>query len=161
MTADQHAEINIEINELSAAIWPVLDRVTCAVWYVLATGGSLGGSQEEMEEMRAAIDPVLAQNPNLRVSAKVASNHSHILRKDFRAIAEYARPRPPTIGRSAKPMRNGVDHRSGGRVRWRHGQTVRRYHRLGLIDEPERDQLGLSVVQMEPPQPRSGEEERP
>jgi hypothetical protein len=34
---------------------------------------------------------VLVRNPNLRVSAKVASNHSHILRKDFRAIAEAVR----------------------------------------------------------------------
>jgi pimeloyl-ACP methyl ester carboxylesterase len=80
MTADQHAEVNIEINEISAAIAPVL-----------GSGGSLGGSEEEWIQIRAALDPVLARNPNLRVSAKVASNHSHILRKDFRAIAEAVR----------------------------------------------------------------------
>lgn len=91
MTTDQHAEINIEINEISAAIGPVLDRLTCPVRYVLATGASLGGGQEEMEQMRASLDPVLARNPNLRVSAKVASNHSQILRKDFRAVAEAVR----------------------------------------------------------------------
>lgn len=91
MTADQHAEINIEINEISAAIGPVLDRVTCPVRYVLATGANLGGGQEEMEQMRASLDPVLARNPNLKVSAKVASNHSHILRKDSRAVAEAVR----------------------------------------------------------------------
>jgi hypothetical protein len=34
---------------------------------------------------------VLAQNPNLQVCARVASNHSHILRKDFRAIAGAVR----------------------------------------------------------------------
>ena len=91
MSADQHAEINIEINEISAAIEPVLDRLTCPVRYVLATGGNLGGGEEEMERMRASLDPVLARNPNLRVSATVASNHSHILRKDFRAVAEAVR----------------------------------------------------------------------
>jgi pimeloyl-ACP methyl ester carboxylesterase len=91
MTADQHADINIEINEVSAALAPILDRLTCPVRYVLATGGNLGGGDEEMEQMRTALDPVLARNPNLRVSAKVASNHSHILRKDFRAIAEAVR----------------------------------------------------------------------
>lgn len=91
MTADQHAEINIEINEVSAALEPVLDRLTCPVRYVLATGGNLGGGEEEMERMRASLDPVLARNPNLRVSAKVASNHSHVLRKDFRAVAEAVR----------------------------------------------------------------------
>jgi pimeloyl-ACP methyl ester carboxylesterase len=91
MTADQHAEINIELNEICAAIAPVLDRVTCPVRYVLATGASVGGEQEEMEQMRASLDPVLARNPNLRVSAKVASNHSQVVRKDFRAIAEAVR----------------------------------------------------------------------
>lgn len=91
MTADQHAEVNIEINEITAAIAPVLDRVTCPVRYVLATGANLGGDQEEMEQVRASLDPVLARNPNIRVSAKVASNHSKIVRKEFRAIAEAVR----------------------------------------------------------------------
>ena len=91
MSADQHAEINIEINEVSAALAPVLDRVLCPVRYVLGTGGSLGGGEEEWGQVRASLDPVLARNPNLRVSAKVASNHSQIVRKDSRAIADAVR----------------------------------------------------------------------
>ncbi len=91
MSADQHAEINIELGEISAAVAPVLDRLTSPVRYVLATGASLGSSQEEMEQMRAALGPVLARNPNLTVSAKVASNHSKILRNDYRAIADAVR----------------------------------------------------------------------
>jgi pimeloyl-ACP methyl ester carboxylesterase len=91
MTADQHADVNIEINEISAAMAPVLDRLTCPVRYVLATSGNLGAGDEEMEQVRASLDPVLARNPNLKVSAKVASNHSHILRKDFRAVAQAVR----------------------------------------------------------------------
>jgi pimeloyl-ACP methyl ester carboxylesterase len=91
MTADQHAEVNIEANEISAAIAPVLDRVTCPVRYVLATGASLSAGEEEMEQMRAALDPVLPRNPNIRVSAKVASNHSKILRDEFQAVAGAVR----------------------------------------------------------------------
>jgi pimeloyl-ACP methyl ester carboxylesterase len=91
MSVDQHAEINIEINELSAALAPVLERVTCPVRFVLATGDNLGAERGEMERARAALDAVLARNPNLEVSAKVASNHSHILRRDFRAIADAVR----------------------------------------------------------------------
>jgi len=91
MTAAQHADINIKINEISAVLTPVLDRLRCPVRYVLATAGNLGGGDEEMEQARASLDPVLVRNPNLRVSAKVASNHSHIVRKDFRAIAEAVR----------------------------------------------------------------------
>lgn len=91
LTADQHAEVNIEANELHAALGPVLDRVTCPVRYVLATGGNLGGSQQEMEQVRAALDPALARNPNLKVSARVASNHSKILRNEYRAVADAVR----------------------------------------------------------------------
>ncbi len=101
MSADQHAEINIEANRLHAALAPVLDRASCPVRYVLATGANLGGGAEEMEAVRASLDPVLATNPNLRVSAKVSSNHSHILRKDFRAVAGAVRELAPRPERKA------------------------------------------------------------
>ncbi|MFE3460073.1 alpha/beta fold hydrolase [Nocardiopsis aegyptia] len=91
MSADQHAEVNIEANQVHADLAPVLDRVTVPVRYVLATDGNLGGGDEEMEEARASLDPVIARNPNIRVSSKVPSNHSHILRKDFRAVAAVVR----------------------------------------------------------------------
>lgn len=91
MSAAQHAEINIEINEIAAAVGPVLDRVTCPVRYVVGTGAHLGAGEEEMKQVRATLVPVLAQNPNLRISAEVASNHSKILKRDFRAIAQAVR----------------------------------------------------------------------
>ena len=91
MSADRHADINIEINEIAAACAPLLDRLTDPVRYVLATDGNFGAGQEEMEAMRASLDPVLARNPSLKVSAKVASNHEQILSKDFRAVAEAIR----------------------------------------------------------------------
>jgi hypothetical protein len=61
------------------------------VRYVVATGGNLGGDAKLMEQIRSNLDPALARNPNIRVSAKVASNHSKILRKDFRAVADAVR----------------------------------------------------------------------
>lgn len=91
MTADQHADVNIESNEISAALAPVLDRVTCPVLYILATGAHLGAGREEMDQARTALDPLLARNPNLRVSARVTSNHSKILRKDSPAVADVVR----------------------------------------------------------------------
>ncbi|MFQ6331240.1 alpha/beta fold hydrolase [Nocardia sp. CWNU-33] len=91
MTADQHADVGIDANEFAAASVPVLNRLTCPVRFVLATGNSLGSQDGEMEQARASLDPVLAHNPNVKVSAKVASNHSKILSKDFRAVAEAVR----------------------------------------------------------------------
>ncbi|RKT16364.1 pimeloyl-ACP methyl ester carboxylesterase [Streptomyces sp. 1114.5] len=93
MSATQHAEINIELNELCApaALDPVFDRVTVPTRYVLATGGNLGGDPKVMEQIRAGLAPVLARNPNIKLSAKVPSNHSKILRKDYAAVAAAVR----------------------------------------------------------------------
>ena len=55
-----------------------------------------------MEQGRARLDLILARNPNLAISAKVASNHSTILRKDSpavaRAVRELATTDAPTTG---------------------------------------------------------------
>ena len=91
MSAEQHAEVNIEVNELLGVLGPVLDAVDCPVRYVNASGGHLGTDDEEMAAVRATLDPVLARNPNIRVAATVASNHSAVLRRDFRAVADAVR----------------------------------------------------------------------
>jgi pimeloyl-ACP methyl ester carboxylesterase len=91
MSSAQHAEVNIELNEIAATCGPVLERVTCPVRYVLAKGESFGSKDGEQDGARAALEPVLARNPNLQISAKVASNHGAILRKDFRAVARAVR----------------------------------------------------------------------
>ncbi|WP_232667731.1 alpha/beta fold hydrolase [Pseudonocardia sp. TRM90224] len=93
MSAAQHAEINIEINELMAPalLEPLLDRLSEPVRYVLASGGNLGAQEELIEKIRTNLDGVFARNPNIQLSTTVASNHSKILRKDFRAVADAVR----------------------------------------------------------------------
>ena len=117
MTADQHADVNIECNEVAAASVPILERVTCPVWFVLATGDSLGTKGGEMELGRTVLDPILARNPNLKVSTKVASNHAQYLRKDSPAVARpSASSSPPAATRSAEPCVATMCHFAGG---WR------------------------------------------
>ncbi|MBB6347912.1 alpha/beta fold hydrolase [Nonomuraea muscovyensis] len=91
MSAEQHADINIEAHILHAALEPVLNSLTVPVRYVVGSGEALGSKNDEQEQMRTTLNPVLARNPNLAISAKVASNHGTIVRKDFRAIAEATR----------------------------------------------------------------------
>jgi pimeloyl-ACP methyl ester carboxylesterase len=91
MSADQHADVGIDANEIAAASVPVLGRLTCPVRFVLATGDSLGSEAGEMEQGRKVLDEVLAANPNVKLSAKVASNHSKILRNDSPAVARAVR----------------------------------------------------------------------
>jgi len=93
MTAKQQADSNIELGVISREreLGPVLDNITVPVRYVVASGSSFGSRGDEQEKMRASLDGVTARNPNIKVSAKVTSNHGAILRKDFRAIAGAVR----------------------------------------------------------------------
>ena len=87
MTAKQHAEINIEINEISAKLEPVLLSIRIPVRYILASGASRGGEEYEFEEMRESLQPLLSENDNLRIEEQVKSNHEKILAKDYKAIS--------------------------------------------------------------------------
>ncbi|MFD5249085.1 alpha/beta fold hydrolase [Amycolatopsis sp. NPDC058340] len=93
MTAAQQAESNIELGKLSreAELGPVLDRVKVPMRYVLASGTSFGSKGDEQEQIRAGLDAVTVRNPNIKVSAKVESNHGALLKKDFPAISAAVR----------------------------------------------------------------------
>ncbi|KAA8888856.1 alpha/beta fold hydrolase [Nocardia colli] len=93
MTAEQMADSNIEAGMIARKreLDPVLDNITVPTRYVNASGSSLGSKGDEQERIRAGLDAVTARNPNIRISAKVASNHGAILRKDFRAVAAAVR----------------------------------------------------------------------
>lgn len=93
MTAEQQADSNIEVGVISREreLGPVLDAITVPVRYVVASGTSFGSRGDEQERIRTSLDAVTARNPNMRISAKVASNHGAILRKDAPAIAEAVR----------------------------------------------------------------------
>jgi hypothetical protein len=93
MTAGQQADSNIELGRLSREreLGPVLGNITVPARYVVASGTSFGSRGDEQERIRASLDAVTARNPNIRISAKVASNHGALLRKDFPAIAKAVR----------------------------------------------------------------------
>ncbi|WP_369199426.1 alpha/beta fold hydrolase [Streptomyces sp. PU-14G] len=93
MTAEEQANSNIELGRLSRKreLGPVLDRITAPVRYVVASGTSFGSRGDEQERIRAGLDSVTAGNANVRVSAKVPSNHGALLKKDYRAIAGAVR----------------------------------------------------------------------
>ncbi|WP_354638215.1 alpha/beta fold hydrolase [Kitasatospora camelliae] len=93
MDADQLADCNIELGRISREreLGPVLDGITVPVRYVVASGTSLDSRGDEQERIRTSLDAVTARNPNIAISAKVASNHGAILKKDYRAIAGAVR----------------------------------------------------------------------
>lgn len=86
MSAKQHAEINIEINEISAKLEQTLLDINIPVWYVFASGESRGGEAHEFKAMRDSLNPLLKKKENLKVFKQVASNHEKILSKDYKTI---------------------------------------------------------------------------
>jgi pimeloyl-ACP methyl ester carboxylesterase len=93
MTAEQQADTNIELGRIAreSELGPVLDNITVPARYVVASGTSFGSRGDEQERIRASLDEVTARNPNIKIHAKVASNHGAILKKDSPAIAEAVR----------------------------------------------------------------------
>ena len=93
MTAAQQADSNIELGYISreSELGPVLDGITVPTRYVVASGTSLGSKGDEQERIRTSLEGVTARNPNIEISAKVASNHGAILKKDAPAIAAAVR----------------------------------------------------------------------
>jgi len=93
MTAIEMAEINIELGWLArvSELGPVMDNVTVPTRYVLASGSSFGSKGDGQERIRTGVNVAVSHNQNLKISAKVASNHGAILKKDFRSVADAIR----------------------------------------------------------------------
>lgn len=93
MTAAQQAESNIELGVVSrsAELGPVLDAIAVPTRYVIASGTSFGSKGDEQEQIRKSLDEVIVRNANIKISAKVPSNHGAILNKDFAAVAAAVR----------------------------------------------------------------------
>jgi pimeloyl-ACP methyl ester carboxylesterase len=106
MTAAQQAESNIELGRIARVreLAPVLDAITVPARYVVASGASFGSHGDEQERIRTSLAGVVDRNPNIRISAKVPSNHGAILRKDFHAVAEAVRE-VAAADRQAPPRR--------------------------------------------------------
>ena len=90
MSAGEMAEINIELGWLArvSELGPVMDRISVPTRYVLASGTSFGSKGDAQERIRTGVNAVVARKPNIKISAKVPSNHGAILKKDFRAVAD-------------------------------------------------------------------------
>jgi pimeloyl-ACP methyl ester carboxylesterase len=93
LSPSQMAESNIESGWLGSEseLGPVLDKITTPTRYVLASGTSFGSRGNEQELIRTGVNAVVERNPNIKISAKVPSNHGSVLKKDFLEIAKAIR----------------------------------------------------------------------
>lgn len=93
MTPEQQAKGNSELGHISSKreMVPVLDGLKTPVRFVLASGASFGSHCDEQERCPVAIESAAARNADIRNSAKVASNHDWILRKDSATVVKTIR----------------------------------------------------------------------
>ncbi|MBV2363846.1 alpha/beta fold hydrolase [Streptomonospora nanhaiensis] len=93
LNAAEQAQSNIELGWLSRedALGPVLDAITVPTRFVVASGTSFGSKGDEQERIRTSLTGVTARNANIKVAAKVPSNHGALLKKDYPAITAAIR----------------------------------------------------------------------
>jgi len=87
MSAAQAAESNIELIDVLSKIAADYEQIRCPVMFVVGTGKHMGAREDEMQKMRAGIDPIVASRPNVTIFATVPASHTQILPKHPDTIA--------------------------------------------------------------------------
>ena len=89
MSASEAASLNIEIHDILILrnIGPAYDRIHCPVYFISAAKSSTGRSEEHLREMRASIDALVAQHPNISFYKTLPCTHANILSRQSDTIA--------------------------------------------------------------------------
>lgn len=102
MSAEDAAELNIELNDLMGDLGGDYDHITCPVEFIIGSKRHIGSTDEQVRRMRASIAPLIEQHPNISLFATVASAHTQILCKHpdtiVAAVDDLARRSFPASG---------------------------------------------------------------
>jgi len=82
MSADQSAEVVIEMDAVNGELEHDFAALQCPPVFVMGTGGHSGATEEEMRTVRAAVTRAEAANARVSVFAKAPHKHTQILGKD-------------------------------------------------------------------------------
>lgn len=63
------------------------EQIRCPVTFIVGMGKHMGACEEEMQKMRAGIDPIVASRPNVTIFATVPASHTQVLLKHPDIIA--------------------------------------------------------------------------
>lgn len=81
MSADQTADVVIEMDAVNGELGPDLAALRCPTAYLVGTGGHSGATEEEMRTVRSAVAKAEAGNKRVTVFATTPYNHTQILKK--------------------------------------------------------------------------------
>lgn len=82
MSADDSADVVIEMDAANGALGPDFAALECPTVFVVGTGKHAGATDEEVRTMRAAVTGAEAGNPRVSVFATSPRPHTQILRRD-------------------------------------------------------------------------------
>lgn len=145
MSADQHAEVNIELNEIGDASKPVLrtHHLPTAVRPGHRSKPRQPGRRDGTGTRRTRPDPRPQRQPrDQREGRERATTARSCARTPPPSPERYANSRPPIPEQQAEPMAAGLTIGQAAAFAGVTITTVRHYHRLGLLDEPRRDTSG-------------------
>lgn len=107
MSAAQAAESNIELIDVLSKMAADYERIRCPVMFVVGTGKHMGAREDEMQKMRADIDPIVASRPNVTIFATVPASHTQILPKHPDTIAAAI---DAVVSQASQSGASGIPH---------------------------------------------------
>ena len=91
MTAQQHADVVIELNVRAPQLVDAFANICAPIEIIVAAGGNAGSDADDSARMRASLDSTLAKHQNVSVFRTVASNHLQLLRRDPGTVVDAIR----------------------------------------------------------------------
>lgn len=88
MSADEHATINIDLDERLKDFGGKFAKITCPVRFILALKPSVGGTKEQFEALINSVKPLADQQPNISEFAALPCTHLQLLSKYPKTIVE-------------------------------------------------------------------------
>jgi hypothetical protein len=81
MSADQAANVNIELDDILGKLRSSYQNILCPTYFICASKRSMGGTDEQFRKMRASVEPLVAQQQNVSIFETLPCTHLEILSK--------------------------------------------------------------------------------
>jgi len=79
MSADDAATVNIELDDILGKLNTSYDKINCLIYFICASKRSAGGTEEQFRNMRASVEPLVAQHQNISIYKTLPCTHLQIL----------------------------------------------------------------------------------
>lgn len=79
MSADQAANVNIELDDILGKLGSSYENIRCLTYFICASRRSMGGTEEQFRKMRVSVVPLAARQQNIAIFKTLPCTHLEIL----------------------------------------------------------------------------------